>query len=297
MWHSARVNRAKRPSRRHLIGNAARHPTRRDGAALWAFVLLPWVVALVLRLLWPHHHLDVSTTVAAIFGLFAVSTGLATLWVTWAAYRGPRADAGVSSPSIGQLSDQLAIAIRAQWNAEAAIRRLNDPYPLPVSWVAADASLTDRWDSLVTLATSGAGWPPTPPGIWAAGPDDLAGQDGELDDVLALVPTGRLVVLGEAGAGKTMLMVRLVLDLLARRAAGGPVPFLASIASWNPVEQDLREWLGVQLVIDHPALANAATEATRGSTYAEELLASGLILPVLDGLDEVPDEVRGLTIR
>ena len=94
-----------------------------------------------------------------------------------------------------------------------------------------------------------------------------------------------------------MLMVRLVLDLLARRTAGGPVPFLASIASWNPVEQDLREWLGVQLVIDHPALANAAAEGTPGSTRAAELLASGLVLPILDGLDEVPDEVRGLTIR
>jgi GTPase SAR1 family protein len=38
------------------------------------------------------------------------------------------------------------------------------------------------------------------------------------------VPTGRLVVLGEPGAGKTILMGRLVLDLLARRADGGPVP-------------------------------------------------------------------------
>ena len=145
----------------------------------------------------------------------------------------------------------------AQWEAEAAVRRLNDPYPLPVSWDAADASLTDSWDSLVKLATSGAGWPPPPPaGTWAAGPDDLAGEGGELVDVLARVPTGRLVVLGEPGAGKTMLMVRLVLDLLARRAEGGPVPFLASVASWNPAAQDLRGWLGAQLMSAHPALAS-----------------------------------------
>jgi hypothetical protein len=43
-----------------------------------------------------------------------------------------------------------------------------------------------------------------------------------LADVLERVPTGRLVVLGEPGAGKTILMVRLVLDLLARRAGDGP---------------------------------------------------------------------------
>ena len=136
---------------------------------------------------------------------------------------------------MAQVADQLAVAVGAQWNAEAAMRRLNDPYPLPVSWAAADASLTDSWDSLVRLAVSGAGWPPSPSaGTWAAGPDDLAGEGGELAEVLARVPTGRLVVLGEPGAGKTMLMVRLVLDLLARRAEGGPVPFLASVASWNP---------------------------------------------------------------
>ena len=62
--------------------------------------------------------------------------------------------------------------------------------------------------------------------------------------MLARVPTGRLVVLGEPGAGKTMLMVRLVLDLLARRASGGPVPVLASMASWNPADQDLRGLAG-----------------------------------------------------
>jgi hypothetical protein len=43
-----------------------------------------------------------------------------------------------------------------------------------------------------------------------------------LADVLERMPTGRLVVLGEPGAGKTILMVRLVLDLLARRASDGP---------------------------------------------------------------------------
>ena len=259
---------------------------------LWALLLLPWVVALVL--VRRHHHLDGGTVGI----LVAVSLGLPTLWLTWAAYRGPRrSEASVSGLSLAQVADQLAIAVGAQWEAEAAMRRLNDPYPLPVSWTAADASLTDSWDSLVKLATSGAGWPPPPPaGTWAAGPDDLAGEGGELADVLARVPTGRLVVLGEPGAGKTMLMVRLVLDLLARRASGGPVPILASVASWNPADQDLRDWLGAQLLIDHPALAAPPPAGRTESTQAAALLASGLILPVLDGLDEIPEEVRGPAI-
>ena len=281
------VNRAKRPDRQYLLA-AARHPKRRDGAIAIALFLLPWVAALVL--VDRHHHLDGGTMAI----LVAVSLGLPTLWVTWAAYRGPRRPADLS---MAQVADQLAIAVGAQWSAEAAVRRLNDPYPLPVSWTVADPSLTDAWDSLVRLATSGAGWPPPPPGgTWAAGPDDLAGEDGELADVLARVPTGRLVVLGEPGAGKTMLMVRLLLDLLARRAEGGPVPILASVASWNPAAQDLRGWLGAQLVIDYPALAYPPPDGMTEPTQAAALLASGLILPVLDGLDEIPEQARGPAI-
>jgi hypothetical protein len=88
-----------------------------------------------------------------------------------------------------------------------------------------------------------------------------------------------------------MLMVRLVLDLLARRPAGGPVPFLTSIASWDPAKEGLRDWLAGQLLIDHPALAVPPADRAE-PTRAAALLATGLILPVLDGLDEMPQKVR-----
>jgi hypothetical protein len=116
-------------------------------------------------------------------------------------------------------------------------------------------------------------------------------------EVLARVPTGRLALLGEPGAGKTMLMVRLVLDLLARRAYGGPVPILVSLASWNPADQDLWGWLGAQLLIDHPGLASPRPAGREEPTRAAALLASGLILPLLDGLDEIPDQIRGPAIN
>jgi hypothetical protein len=281
------VNRAKYPDRGHL---RTAHPTRRDGAIAIALLVLPWVTVLARR----YHHLDGGTVGV----LTAVSLSLSTLWITWAAYRGPRrAEATASSLSVAQLADQLAVAVGAQWNAEVAIRRLNDPYPLPVSWAAADTSLTAPRNSLVKLAISGTGWPEPPPwGTWAAGPDDLAGEGGELADVLARVPTGRLVVLGEPGAGKTMLIVRLVLNLLGRRASGSPVPFLVSVASWNPKAEDLRVWLGVQLLTDHPALASPSSEGMTRTTQADRLLASGLIFPILDGLDEIQDEARGSAI-
>ena len=125
------------------------------------------------------------------------------------------------------------------------------------------------------------------------GPAGLAGSGSDLVAVLPKVPTGRLVVLGEPGAGKSMLMIRLVLDLLARRRSGGPVPVLVSLASWNPADQDLRGWLAAQLTVGHPALAAAAPPGEAGDTRIDALLAAGLILPVLDGLDEIHAAVRG----
>lgn len=59
---------------------------------------------------------------------------------------------------------------------EAAVWRLNDPYPLPVSWEAEDPSLTGSWDVLVKLATAGAGWSGhATAGKWARSPEELAG--------------------------------------------------------------------------------------------------------------------------
>jgi hypothetical protein len=291
LWQAAIVNGAKRPARRGWL-DAARHPTRRDGAVLWALLLLPWVVALIL--VRRHHHLD-----SGAYGVVtAFCVGLPVLWVAWAAYRDARrSGTPVSGLTITQVADRLAAAVRTQWENEAAVRRLNEPWPLPVPWVAADPSLTDAWDSLVRLATSGAGWHASSlPVTWASGPEDLAGTGGELVDVLAQVPTGRLVVLGRPGAGKTMLMVRLVLDLLARRDLGGPVPLLVSVASWDPSVQDLRGWLSARLVIDHPALAAPPPADVTESTQAAALVAARLILPVLDGLDEIPARLRGSAI-
>src|SRR5262249_9643400 len=147
--------------------------------------------------------------------------------------------------SLSEIADGLAARLRSQWAREAEARGLNDPYPLPVAWTAADAPLAGDLDALKKLATSGAGWSASSRENWAKGPEDLAGGgDRKVADALAVVPTGRLVVLGEPGSGKTMLMVGLVLDLLhpARRSSGGPVPVLASLASWDPVSQDLHGW-------------------------------------------------------
>ena len=256
--------------------------------AVAAFAVLTWVsgVFLFTRLL-PSS--DARWPVAFCVG--AAAAAFAGLWgQSWATESG-NADRAAGLTLAG-IADGLAGRLRSQWEREAEVRRLNDPYPLPVSWAAAGAPLAGDLAALKTLAVSGAGWSAPAREDWAQRPEDLAGKDGELVDVLARVPTGRLVVLGEPGAGKTMLVVRLVLDLLARRADGNPVPVLASAASWNPEERDLHGWLAATLINGYPDLALSAPPGSAGGNRFEALVAAGLILPVLDGLDEISESFR-----
>jgi len=202
--------------------------------------------------------------------------------------RGDRTEA-TSELTLAQVADQLAVAVGTQWQDEAQLRLLNDPHPLPVAWQPADLDLVEPWDALCMSAAGWPGGPSTNPAGWATSPAELAGADNDLADRLAKIPTGRLLVLGEPGAGKTMLLIRLVLDLLARRHPGEPVPILIPLAGWNPVEQDLWTWLQARLTVDHPGLAEPAPPQTGATSRARALLEQRLLLPILDGLDELPE--------
>jgi MFS family permease len=191
--------------------------------------------------------------------------------------------------TMAEIADRLAVAISKQWHDEAQWRRLNDPHPLPVAWHPADLDVIEPWHALRVTATGWPGGPPTDPAGWAANPAELAGADNDLADRLARIPTGRLIVLGEPGAGKTMLLLRLVLELVARRQPGDPVPVLVPLAGWNPVEQDLPTWLVARLTVEHPGLAAPAPPQAGATSRARALWDQRLLLPILDGLDELPE--------
>ncbi|WPO69484.1 NACHT domain-containing protein [Streptomyces sp. KN37] len=195
--------------------------------------------------------------------------------------------------------EQLAVAVRNQWDAEATLRRVNDPYPLPVAWRAAPAELAVPWAELKDVARAWPGGPPGDPARWPQDAAGLNGQDGALGEVFSnRVPTRRLVILGEPGAGKSVLLVRLLQDLLARRAEDDPVPVLFSLASWNPHEP-LKRWLADQLRGQYPGLRATVTVPTSSGTagdLAEALLESDRILPLLDGFDELPEHLHPLAL-
>jgi transcriptional regulator with XRE-family HTH domain len=174
---------------------------------------------------------------------------------------------------LAEAAGLLAYELRARLRREEEQRQIHDPVPLPVRWTPAPAELTDSWLNIRQAA----------PGE-SAGPVHLG---GELDDIVAVyrrIPSGRLVVLGRAGSGKTILTIRFVLGMLDAAERGDPVPVIFGVGSWHPATTALRDWLIDQLLRDHPGLAAPGPD---GVTLAAALVETGRILPVLDGFDEI----------
>jgi NACHT domain len=262
-------------------------PRRGHGrVGVWYLLLFVGTVAAALGLA-GHFHLGAAAILAAVL------PGLAPGYLGWAAFRADRAEA--AAVDLEAVAGQLAVAVRNQWEDEAAVRRVNDPYPLPVAWRAAGDDLGEPWPLLHDLARAWPGGPPGDPAGWPQDASGLGGQDAEIGEVFSdRVPTRRLVILGEPGSGKSVLLIGLLQDLLERRTDSEPVPVLFTLASWNP-DQPLKAWLADQLRRTYPGLvgpAPAAPTAAAPVDWAQALLDARLILPLLDGFDELPVAVH-----
>ncbi|MFJ2899269.1 helix-turn-helix domain-containing protein [Streptomyces sp. NPDC087218] len=200
---------------------------------------------------------------------------------------GPRSGPGrLASPFRNPLvaaADELAQEIRRRWQREEEHRRVHDPFPLPVRWQDAPDSLTDHSANIQRL----------PPGA-TPDPMDLSGDLGSVAEVYRRIDSGRLVVLGRAGSGKSILTIRFVLDRLETREPHERVPVIFGVGSWDPTAVALRDWLIDRLVRDHPHLTRRAPD---GSTLATALVDADLVLPVLDGFDEIAEGLRSAALE
>lgn len=172
----------------------------------------------------------------------------------------------------------LATEVRRRWRREEEQRRVHDPFPLPVRWTSAPAALVDRAENIQRLG----------PGE-ELGRVDLDGDLRSTAHVYRRIPSGRLVVLGRAGSGKSVLTIRLALDLLDPAAPYGRVPVIFSVGSWDPSATALRDWMIGRLLRDHPHLSR---RSSGGATLAAALIDADLVLPVLDGFDEIAEGLR-----
>ncbi|WP_233160389.1 AfsR/SARP family transcriptional regulator [Actinophytocola xanthii] len=170
--------------------------------------------------------------------------------------------------------EDLAVAVTRQWTAEAQRRSLHRPEPVPLRWCS-----TARPVSARTGVPAGR----------AVEPDQT--------DIVATfrqAPHRQLVILGEPGAGKSVMAIQLTLGLLADPEPDEPIPVLLPVASWDPHREHLHQWLTARLLEDYPGLANTAEY---GPDAAARLVLDGRIIPILDGLDETPPALHAAAIE
>lgn len=194
----------------------------------------------------------------------------------------PTSDAADKTAQHYRAAATLAEAVRQQWETEAGTRALRRPAPLQLRWLTTDRPVAAPAATIIGRAVVG-----RPVQL------RLHGQLDEVGEKFLALPHRRLVVLGEPGAGKTILAMLLTLELLARRRPSDPVPVLLSVSSWNPTTEHLHAWIARRLDQDYPALGNAAAY---GPAAAQQLVLAGRVLPILDGLDELPAALQGIAI-
>ncbi|MEJ1933921.1 NACHT domain-containing protein [Nostoc sp. NIES-2111] len=116
-------------------------------------------------------------------------------------------------------------------------------------------------------------------------PLGLIAQDTKLDvliDAYYRKIEGPLVVLGEPGTGKTTLLYELATSLSPVAGSEDPIAVPFHLARWRPTESTLEEWLALELRRDYGVRLEV------GKSW----LRREVVIPLLDGLDEVPAAVR-----
>jgi hypothetical protein len=198
------------------------------------------------------------------------------------------------------LVESLALAVRAQWRKKATKRKLLTPEPIPVGWSLTDLAVAGPVEAAV-------GDPEAPPAFWPlpgqtrVTEEQLQAGGGrrELFLVYAGIASGRIVVDGAPGAGKTGSAILLVLDALDHRDRLGekdrtkvPVPVLFTAHGWDPTTCSARDWLASRLAATYPLLQHRG-----GQTEAADLIDSGSVALILDGLDQMDVAQRRDALR
>jgi hypothetical protein len=247
-----------------------------------------WLIYAVARS--PHRN-DLASFGQYAAAVATIAGGLARL--VWKRAADKKTPAAI--PESGRLATLLAMAVKEQWEHAAAERGLTEPEPIPVRYAKPSRSLAGP----SSAAISSARFPPLP-GLAPISEQSLkAGRISDLHAVYGGLGSGRLVIAGAPGSGKSAAAVLLILAALRHRESltgpeqtRVPVPVIFTMHGWDPNTQQVADWLADRLGETYPLFAGK-----RGRAAAAELISTGQIAVILDGLDEISADLRPTALR
>ncbi|MGW3998308.1 hypothetical protein ACWEF6_32870 [Amycolatopsis sp. NPDC004772] len=225
------------------------------------------------------------------YGQFVLAA-LGTLIALWQLLGSRRK---ISGADVDRLVDNLAAAMRSQWEAAAAERGLLQPVPLPIRWRRCPEPVAGP----VSAATRPRAFDPLPGIDHVTAAQLREGTHRTVHRIYGGLASGRLILVGGPGAGKSSAAVLLLLDALHYRRAQTspdqrariPVPVMFTLHGWDPDRTSFPDWVATKLA------ESAALPGRRGRRQVSNLLRDGRIAVFLDGLDEIPAAIRPAVLR
>jgi hypothetical protein len=197
-------------------------------------------------------------------------------------------------------ADALASTIHEEWVPVVAKRGLRQPAPLAVRWRWSRHPVTgSRQDALGTAP--GHQQFEALPNMPVTTADRVeSGELGDLFGVYGGLSSGRAVIVGGPGTGKTSAAILMVLEYLRYRQklpdaerVAVPVPVLLTPQGWDPRYQRLDDWLTDQLRATYRFLGGSRY----GTDVAARLVRERQVALFLDGFDELAPALRQAAVQ
>lgn len=198
--------------------------------------------------------------------------------------------------SVDEAIARLAPAFLTQWSERNAESQVYDPGAMRVQF-----KVTQFTQSLMTTVSLGN----DPVNGHSYHPEDLSGS---FDSILEVFnKTQRLVVTGPAGSGKSVLAIKLACDLSGAMLAAPPpaqpdspghkmLPVVLKASTLQSGES-LNQWIANELIsVDHELSLRPKDPVDKKTTLAQAI-ASQRVIPIIDGIDELPAGLRSEAIR
>ncbi len=262
---------------------------------LWPVGVILVIIIILGVWMWKIWRSAQRTDLATFWALHVAIIAVATPLIIYLAKKTRQPGDSGSSRTLDDIADRLAAAVKDQWTRAAAERRLLQPEPIPVQRRRASGPVAGP----VSAAASSRQFRPLP-GLKAVRQGQL--REGGLPDLHAIyggLGSGRMVIVGAPGSGKTGAAVLLILAALTHREQVPekdrpqvPVPVMFTMHGWDPNNQPVQDWLIAQLCETYPLLAGKD-----GAADANALVRARKVAVILDGLDEIAEELRPVALR